>query len=116
MSQNDEQDDRNKFVIKQSKFFVLNYLNLSLKAANCSASRLRSLSISAKLSRVVKASCRAMRSAWPGGVSLSKSWSKRMNCGNLCTGLTIRPKKLTRSCAVICFTFKKSARADFLLD
>ena len=31
-------------------------------------------------------------------------------------GLTINPKKLSLSEAVICFTFKKSAKADFLFD
>jgi hypothetical protein len=28
----------------------------------------------------------------------------KMNCGNLCTGFTISPKKDKRSCALICFT------------
>ncbi len=52
----------------------------------------------------------------PGGVSLSRSCSSSMNCGNLCTGLTMRPKKETRSWAVICFTFRKSAIALLRLD
>ena len=39
-----------------------------------------------------------------------------MNCGNRWIGFTIRPKKFSRSAAVICFTFKKSANADFRFD
>ena len=79
--------------------------NFSRNAAACSHSRLRSLSISAKDSKVVSASCRAILSSCPGGVSFNRSWRRRMNCGNLWMGLTIRPKKLSRSWAVICFTW-----------
>lgn len=39
-----------------------------------------------------------------------------MNCGNRCTGFTIKPKNESLSCALICFTLKKSASADFLFD
>lgn len=39
-----------------------------------------------------------------------------MNCGNRCTGFTMRPKKDNRSCALICFTLKKSASADLRFD
>lgn len=36
-----------------------------------------------------------------------------MNWGNRWTGLTIKPKNESRSCALICLTLKKSAKADF---
>lgn len=39
-----------------------------------------------------------------------------INCGNRCTGFTMRPKKESLSWALICLTLKKSASADFLFD
>ena len=105
--------------------------SLAWKAAACSDSLFLSFSISAKDSRVVRANCNAILSWWPGGVSctltlyinchctkytLRRSWSRRMNWGNLWIGFTINPKKLSLSAAVICFTCKKSAKADFRFD
>ena len=39
-----------------------------------------------------------------GEPGMGFTWSRRMNWGNLWMGFTIRPKKFSRSWAVICFT------------